>query len=128
MVFLSFTHPTSSYCFIPVDPCHIMIYRELNPDILSSFSGFSLSDSIYVFPKFYLGVLSTLDIIQNFQVRLFDLRGAILTLLESLTILCMTSISKLTALPTNISSLSFLAMDRVTRYLLSVQWLPPPHP
>ena len=48
-----------------------MIYRELNPDILSSLSVLSFSDVIYVFPNFFLGLFSTLDVLHNFKVRFF---------------------------------------------------------
>ena len=48
-----------------------MRYGELNPDILSSFSRFFLSDVINIFINFYLGVIYTLDVIQKFQVILF---------------------------------------------------------
>ena len=71
-VFLSFIHPTPSECCIQVAPCHIMRYWELNTNILSTFSGLSLSDGIYVFPKFCLRLFSTIDILQNFPIKLFD--------------------------------------------------------
>ena len=48
-----------------------MSYWELNANILSTFSGLSLLYGIYVFTNFCLGVFSTLDILQNLQVRLF---------------------------------------------------------
>ena len=48
-----------------------MRYGELNPNILSSFSRFFLSDVINIFINFYLGVIYTLDVIQKFQVILF---------------------------------------------------------
>ena len=70
-VFLSFIHPTASPCCVPVVPCHVMRYRDLNPHILSTFSRLSLSDNIYIFPNFYLGVFSSLYILQKLQVRLF---------------------------------------------------------
>ena len=48
-----------------------MSYVEFNTEILSTFSRFYLSDNIYLFTNFFLGIFSTLDILQNFQIRLF---------------------------------------------------------
>ena len=70
-VFLSFFNPPSSECCIIFVPCHIMRYWELNPNILSTFSGLSLSDGICVLQNFCLRLFPTLDILQKFQVRLF---------------------------------------------------------
>ena len=71
MVFLYFIHPESYWCCIPVFACHVMIYGKLNPDMLSSFYALSLSDGIYVFTNFCLGVFSTLDVFKDLLVRLF---------------------------------------------------------
>ena len=48
-----------------------MSHVELNHHALSAFSRLSLSDGIYVFPNFYLGIFSTLEILQKFQVGFF---------------------------------------------------------
>ena len=55
----------------------------------------------------------------------FLFHGDILTLLESPSMQFITFISSLTALPTEIVLISFFAMDRVTRYILSVRLLVP---
>ena len=60
-----------SECWIPVIPCRIMSYRELNPNIFFTLSVLYLSDGTYVSPKFCLRVFPILDIPHNFHVRLF---------------------------------------------------------
>ena len=70
-VFLSFIHPTASDCCITVIPCHIMRYWELNPNILSDFSGFSLSDIIYIFPNLCLRIFLALIYFITSRLELF---------------------------------------------------------
>ena len=118
-----------SYCFIPVVPYHIIRYGELNPYILYTFSGFSLSDGIYMYlPTSALGYFPPLIYFRTFWLGCLLLHGAILTLLKYPSMICITFISALTALPTEIALLSFFAMNRVTRHLLSVRLLVPCRP
>ena len=95
-----------------------MSYWNLNPNIFSTFSILSLSDSIYIFHNFCIGVFFTLYIPQNFQFGLFSFYNGILTLFASPWMLCITLISVLTTLPTVIVFLLFFAIYTVTKHIL----------
>ena len=122
-VLLSFFRPSACEGCIPVVPCHIVIYPELNPNILSEFSIFSSLMSNTHFPTSASGYFHPLIYVIMSRWVCLIFHADILTLLASPSIPWITFINALNYLTTVIALLLLFAMDRVTMHCLRVRVL-----
>ena len=105
-----------------------MIYGDLKPKIFYTFSVFPSLTSYMYFPTSASGYFLTLMYFITPRLGSLNFHGDILTLLASTSISCITLISALTSLTTEIALLLFFEMDRVIRHILSVWLLVPCRP